>query len=281
MPQHHAPPKGTSPADWRFPARRCPARSRAPARTVPGRPAPERGAREHPDRAGQHRGLVGEDVAEQVLGEDHVEVARRGDELHRGVVDEHVLELDVRELLRVHAHHRLAPQPAGLQHVGLVDARDARARGAEADAGDPLDLLDRVGAEVARRSRPCAASRRSRSRRSARARPADRCPRSARAAAARRRTAPGSGLTGRRLAYRPRPLRRPSSPCSGRGASGSVVSHFGPPTAASSTASARRQASSTSSVSAVPCASIEAPPKTCSSNSNSPSAREQLERRAP
>ena len=38
-----------------------------------------------------------------------------------------------------------------------------------------------------------------------------------------------------------------------------MVSHFGPPTAASSTASARLQASSTSSVSAVPCASIDAP----------------------
>ena len=41
----------------------------------------------------------------------------------------------------------------------------------------------------------------------------------------------GSGRTGRRLAYRPSPLRRPSRPCSGRGFAGSVVSHFGPPTA--------------------------------------------------
>ena len=46
------------------------------------------------------------------------------------------------------------------------------------------------------------------------------------------------------------PCGGPSRPCSGRGASGSVVSHFGPPTAASSTASAPRQASRTSSVSA-------------------------------
>src|SRR6202050_4012035 len=79
----------------------------------------------------------------------------------------------------------------------------------------------------------------------------------------------GSGLTGRRLAYSPRPLRRPNRPCSGLGALGSVVSHLGPPTAASSTASALRQASSTSSVRATPWASIEAPPKTCSSNSKS------------
>ena len=32
----------------------------------------------------------------------------------------------------------------------------------------------------------------------------------------------GIGRTGRRFAYSPRPLRSPSSPCSGRGASGSV-----------------------------------------------------------
>ena len=48
-------------------------------------------------------------------------------------------------------------------------------------------------------------------------------------------------------------------------ASGSVVSHFGPPTAPSRTASAARQAASTSSVSAVPWASMLAPPNSCSS----------------
>ena len=56
-----------------------------------------------PERAGEHRRLVGEDVAEHVLGDDHLEVARRGDQLHRGGVDEQVLELDVRELLGVDA----------------------------------------------------------------------------------------------------------------------------------------------------------------------------------
>src|SRR5271170_2557132 len=81
----------------------------------------------------------------------------------------------------------------------------------------------------------------------------------------------GSGLTGRRFAYSPSPLRRPSRPCSGRGFCGSVVSHLGPPTAASSTASASRHACSTSSVSATPSTSIEAPPNRYSSNSKSPS----------
>src|SRR5207248_502445 len=54
----------------------------------------------------------------------------------------------------------------------------------------------------------------------------------------------------------------------------SVVSHFGPPTAASSTASAPRHASSVSSVRAVPYASIDAPPNGYSSYSSSaPAAR--------
>ena len=94
-----------------------------------------------------------------------------------------------------------------------------------------------------------------------------------------RRSSASTARTGRRLAYRPRPLRRPSRPCSGRGASGSVVSHFGPPTAASSTASAARQAARISSVSAVPWASIDAPPNRCSSNAKSPRRDEELERR--
>ena len=41
---------------------------------------------------------VGEDVAEQVVGDDHVEVLRLGDQEHRGRVDVLVLGGDVREL---------------------------------------------------------------------------------------------------------------------------------------------------------------------------------------
>ena len=44
--------------------------------------------------------------------------------------------------------HHLAPQPAGLEHVGLVDAGHPRARGAEGHPRDPLDLLARVDAGV-------------------------------------------------------------------------------------------------------------------------------------
>ena len=69
------------------------------------------------------------------------------------------------------------------------------------------------------------------------------------------------------LAYRPSARRRPSRPCSGRTfAVGS--SHLGPPTAPSSTASARWHACSVSSGSAEPVASMAAPPMRCASNAS-------------
>jgi hypothetical protein len=37
----------------------------------------QRRRRQHADRAGQHRRLVGQDVAEHVAGDDHVEALRR------------------------------------------------------------------------------------------------------------------------------------------------------------------------------------------------------------
>ena len=125
------------------------------------------------------------------------------------------------------------------------------ARRAERHAGDPLDLRRRC-----RRSRRARGRRRGPSRRS-RCRPVSSRTTSRSVPSMRSRlsglasSSAGLGRTGRRFANSPRPLRRPSSPCSGRGFAGSVVSHLGPPTAASSTASAARQASRTSSVSAV------------------------------
>ena len=53
----------------------------------PGPSAPRLARRKQPDRARDHRGLVGEDVAEHVLGEEDVEVGGARDQLHGGVVD--------------------------------------------------------------------------------------------------------------------------------------------------------------------------------------------------
>src|SRR5947209_7090950 len=83
----------------------------------------------------------------------------------------------------------------------------------------------------------------------------------------------GNGLTGRRLANSPRPARRPSRPCSGRGLSGSVESHLGPPTAPSRTASASRQPAKVSSGRGLPVASMAAPPTRYSVNSKPSIAR--------
>ena len=61
--------------------------------------------------AAAHAGRdVGEDVAERVLGQDHVEPLGMLDELQPRSVDEHVLELHVR-IVRGDACHRLAPEP--------------------------------------------------------------------------------------------------------------------------------------------------------------------------
>ncbi len=59
-----------------------------------------------------------------------------------------MLELDVGELFRMHLPHHLAPQPARLQHVGLVHAGHSRPRSPEGHAGDPLDLGACVDAGV-------------------------------------------------------------------------------------------------------------------------------------
>ena len=138
--------------------------------------------------------------------------------------------------------------------------RDGEAAVLERQPGDALDLLDRVDAGVvcdAVAAAPVAevdpAGQLAHDHQVRALAPAPR-------AAGWRRPAPGLTRTGRRFANSSRPLRSPSRPCSGRGASGSVVSHFGPPTAPSSTASAARQRSSTSGSSGVPCSSIEAPP---------------------
>jgi hypothetical protein len=70
-------------------------------------PSQARG-RQHPQRAREHRCLVGENVAEHVLGQDHVEPCRLRYELHGGIVDQQVLELDLGVVAR-DAGHRLTP----------------------------------------------------------------------------------------------------------------------------------------------------------------------------
>jgi hypothetical protein len=98
------------------------------------------GQAEAPGRA---RGHVGEDVAEGVLRQEHVELPRREHELEAAVVDEHVPELDV-GVVGGDALHDLAPEPRGIEDVGLVhggDVAPAPPRQLEAAARDALDLV--------------------------------------------------------------------------------------------------------------------------------------------
>ena len=62
-----------------------------------------------PDAAGDRGGEVGEDVAEQVVGDDDVEALRLGHQEHRRRVDVQVVGGDVREL-RADLRRRCAPR---------------------------------------------------------------------------------------------------------------------------------------------------------------------------
>ena len=79
---------------------------RAVAETVEHRPETPTAAA-HGTR--QHRGLVGQDVAEHVFGRDHVEVPRPAQQVHRHGVDQHVLVDHVR-IVGLHLVGDLAPQ---------------------------------------------------------------------------------------------------------------------------------------------------------------------------
>ena len=57
----------------------------------------QRSRGQHAERAREHRGYIREHVAEQVVGDDHVELLGPAHQLHAQRVGEHVLELHVRE----------------------------------------------------------------------------------------------------------------------------------------------------------------------------------------
>jgi hypothetical protein len=106
-------------------------------------PVAQRCAGEEPQRARQHRRFVGQDVAEHVLGDDHVEGLRGGHEAHRARIDELVLDADARRLGR-YLVRDLSPEARRLEHVGLVDRGDELAtRGGQAhrETDDAADLL--------------------------------------------------------------------------------------------------------------------------------------------
>jgi len=106
----------------------------------------ERCRRQHADRAGQHRGFVGKDIAEHVAGDDYVELLRILQELHRRIIDIHVRQLDLRVLL-AHFDDHFTPQLHGVEHIRLVHRAEtpvALLRRLETDMGDAADLALRI-----------------------------------------------------------------------------------------------------------------------------------------
>jgi len=117
---------------------------------VRGAALSERCGRQQPEGPGQHARLVRQDVAEQVLGDEHVELGRPLDEQHRARVDELVVELDV----RVFGGHFVGdppPEPRRREDIRLIDAGHATAASPsqlERKAHDPGDLVFRVRQRV-------------------------------------------------------------------------------------------------------------------------------------
>ena len=129
-------------------------RRRAMDRLVESTPGvAQRSGRQQTQRARQHRCLVGQDVTEQIFGEQYVEVARPAQQMHGGRIDEHMVDRDLRKLLSDDTFTDLTPQLRRFKHVGLVDLRDpltTRLRKPPSDPCNPLDLGHGIGALVDR-----------------------------------------------------------------------------------------------------------------------------------
>ena len=158
--------------------------------------------RQQAERSAHRAGFVRQDVAEHVLGEDHVEARRRERELHRrrvhdscvSVTSGNSLATSVTTFARAatpRGHSPCRPTRAGC--AAIAPARTRRAQRARSPS-----RVYRIVLTAADRPRRCRAARRSRARRSARGRPPGRCRRALLASAARRsrgpaRRAPAAG----------------------------------------------------------------------------------------
>lgn len=114
----------------------------------------ETGTGQQTNATGNDTGLVADDVAKQIAGhDDTVQRAWALDHQHGRRVDELVLELQLGELVLEQLRHRLAPQAARGQHIGLVEGPDLGGRvlgeGQEGrQTGDALNLGAAVGLRV-------------------------------------------------------------------------------------------------------------------------------------
>ena len=104
----------------------------------------QRSGRQHAEGAGEHGGDIGEDIAEQIVGDDHVILLGPAHELHGAVVGQHMFKGHIGIAFGLNAGDDFVPQHAGLHHVALFGGGHAVLAGAgefESHAGDALDFI--------------------------------------------------------------------------------------------------------------------------------------------
>ena len=83
--------------------------------------AAQAGARQETDATRYDRGLVADDIAEEIASDDDaVETARVLDHDHSRAINQLMAELELGEFLGEDVGHDLAPQTARREHIGLV-----------------------------------------------------------------------------------------------------------------------------------------------------------------
>ena len=79
------------------------------------------GRGKHSDRTGNHTCLIGKNITEHVLRQDHVELLRISYQLHCTVVNQHMLKSNFRVILRYFFYY-FSPKSGGIQNIRLVNA---------------------------------------------------------------------------------------------------------------------------------------------------------------
>src|ERR1700686_2398873 len=121
--------------------------------------ASDAGRSEQAERSHDSAGLIREDIAEHVFGEDDVELGGLEDQRHGGRVHVHVGELDIGKISG-DASDDFAPETQNLQNIRLVEGEHTPAAGAgevKCDAGAALDLRFTVAHVVVRMARAVSA----------------------------------------------------------------------------------------------------------------------------
>ena len=113
-------------------------------------PLAQAGRGQQANGTGDHRGLIAQNISEDVVRQNHVERGGLGDQLHGASIDIEMAQFHVR-IRHGDALDHLAPQLGAFQHVGLIDRRNAPA----ADSGQlkspmshPLNLMLAVDLRV-------------------------------------------------------------------------------------------------------------------------------------